>query len=380
MNFNRASGNFNSIKPLYYYLNLFLITPWYDFDKNSFRNTNFSRFYGCILIMVKIFWIFDVTVNSDLTKHFRIDAVSLKVASSIWTLTMLVRTVITVSKSTFWNLTKWNVLIDNFKNIDKRLQIPDRETSIFKNFYFRLFIRHVVIVVFYGFSCYSFSSFLKISLFKGLWVGSLTDMYQEFLLVVLINVLIECFTRRYKYLNTKLLQHYEQFTVRDYKHMGEVYRILGETVSTFSDLFGHQIICVLLKFCVETISGLNYMFIIVLTTEDKVFYQLLTANLLALLLAIWNVLVLIFPMDSATKEAKKFIDLCYKIQAQLNENSKEGEALTKLINCSHNFQRSFHAAGFFFINKGIIFSLVGNVATYYIIMIQLNENQYQKCG
>ena len=90
--------------------------------------------------------------------------------------------------------------------------------------------------------------------------------------------------------------------------------------------------------------------------------------------------MLIFPMDSATKEAKKFIDLCYKIQAQLNENSKEGEALTKLINCSHNFQRSFHAAGFFFINKGIIFSLVGNVATYYIIMIQLNENQYQKCG
>ncbi|XP_063905607.1 uncharacterized protein LOC135124469 [Zophobas morio] len=48
-----------------------------------------------------------------------------------------------------------------------------------------------------------------------------------------------------------------------------------------------------------------------------------------------------------------------------------------------NMRAGYHTqTGFLFINinKGIIFSLVGNVATYYITMIQINENQYQKCG
>jgi hypothetical protein len=41
----------------------------------------------------------------------------------------------------------------------------------------------------------------------------------------------------------------------------------------------------------------------------------------------------------------------------------------ELVVHSKNFTGEFSAAGFFNINKSIIFSLVGNVATYFIITI-----------
>jgi gustatory receptor len=89
-------------------------------------------------------------------------------------------------------------------------------------------------------------------------------------------------------------------------------------------------------------------------------------------------LTIIIPIDSTVKEAKRFVDLCYKLQEKCMQESKEIEVLTKLVDHSKNFTPEFSAAGFFNINKSIIFSLVGNVATYFIITIQLNESQRQQ--
>jgi gustatory receptor len=89
-------------------------------------------------------------------------------------------------------------------------------------------------------------------------------------------------------------------------------------------------------------------------------------------------LTIAIPIDSTVKEAKRFIDLCYKLQEKFIQESKEIEVLTRLVDHSKNFIPEFSAAGFFNINKSIIFSLVGNVATYFIITIQLNETQRQQ--
>ena len=58
--------------------------------------------------------------------------------------------------------------------------------------------------------------------------------------------------------------------------------------------------------------------------------------------------------------------------------SREMDVLTKLVDNSKDFVPVFSTSGVFIINKTLICSVIGNVATYFIITIQLNENEYQK--
>ena len=69
------------------------------------------------------------------------------------------------------------------------------------------------------------------------------------------------------------------------------------------------------------------------------------------------------------------MDLLFKLQDEFSENSTEMKVLKRVIVYCKNFRRGFSACDFFDLNKSVIFSLVGNVATYVIISIQLNENQ-----
>ena len=81
-------------------------------------------------------------------------------------------------------------------------------------------------------------------------------------------------------------------------------------------------------------------------------------------------------MSETVQESRKFIDLMYQMQDQLKEHSLEMTAITRMIHYSKNFTKTFSAAGFFKIKKSIIFGLVSNVATYVIIVFQLDQNQF----
>ena len=81
-------------------------------------------------------------------------------------------------------------------------------------------------------------------------------------------------------------------------------------------------------------------------------------------------------MTAANQEAKKFLDVCYKLQEKYGMTSKEAEALTKIISYCKHFCREFNVAGFFNIDKTVILCILGYVTTYFIIVIQLNQSQY----
>lgn len=84
-------------------------------------------------------------------------------------------------------------------------------------------------------------------------------------------------------------------------------------------------------------------------------------------------------MDSTLQESSKFINSCFKIQQKyLLEDSQKVDDIAKLTNISKGYLREFNLAGFYPINKTIIFSFTGNVATYVIIIFQFNEANYQK--
>ena len=71
------------------------------------------------------------------------------------------------------------------------------------------------------------------------------------------------------------------------------------------------------------------------------------------------------------------MDLCYQLQQECSDDSYE-ESLKKWTSISQRYMPEFSAAGFFNINKTLLFTIVGNVATYFIIAVQLNESEYSK--
>ena len=81
------------------------------------------------------------------------------------------------------------------------------------------------------------------------------------------------------------------------------------------------------------------------------------------------------PIHDTHKESRKFIGLLYKMQDYFEEGSMEMGALNRLISYSKNFAPKFNGAGFFSINRAIIFSVLANVGMYVVIMFQIDYSE-----
>lgn len=76
-------------------------------------------------------------------------------------------------------------------------------------------------------------------------------------------------------------------------------------------------------------------------------------------------------MDSTFQEAETFVNICCKTQ-ELIQDSEEADTLIKLTSYAEHFKKEFSAAGFFYIEKRIIFSIIQHGATYLIVAVQFN--------
>ena len=63
------------------------------------------------------------------------------------------------------------------------------------------------------------------------------------------------------------------------------------------------------------------------------------------------------------------------MQDYFEEGSVEMGALNRLVSYSKNFAPKFNGAGFFSINRAIIFSLLANVGMYVVIMFQIDYSE-----
>ncbi|KAJ3648106.1 hypothetical protein Zmor_019940 [Zophobas morio] len=372
MNFSLSVRDINFIKPFFLYLNIFLITPWYDFNKNSFYWLKFSILHACFLIVIKFIWIFSLNLGFADENDF----VSWNFLFIFWTFSLVVRTLATVLKSTLWHVDNWKTLITNFKYIDIKLKNGGHKETFWKNFYFVFFLQNIVFFMIIVYQLNAFSSMTKIEMWKGLWLSPLGDFYQEFLLVILISELVKSVKIRYKDLNETLIKNCGRLDFKEIKLAGNIFRILGETVDLISQIFGYQIISILFHFGLQIIVCLNYIFIMIHSSYKDFTCKMIIGQVFLMIFVAFNVVMIIFPIDSATQEARKFIDLCHKLQEKFQKG--EDEIFTKVINSCKHFHREFTAAGYFDINRALIFCILANVATYYIITIQLNESQCQK--
>lgn len=77
--------------------------------------------------------------------------------------------------------------------------------------------------------------------------------------------------------------------------------------------------------------------------------------------------------DLTTKEANRIINTCYNQQQLYSVDSAEYYELVKLAILARDIRPGFTAAGFFSVNRVLLFSILSVVITYFIIILQFNK-------
>ena len=262
------------------FLNFFLITPWYDFNKNSVFKPTLVKFYGCLLFFLKMLWVFYITTDENFVSSFQNESLSNTViyVSKVTITTILV--FVTIVKSAFVDNDKWKLIFTNLCLLDKHLQGVSKTTKIGK-LYATCLAKHLIYVTFVLYSVLAWRHIIKISMLKFLIVAPFLDLYVEFLIVCLVITLVDAIKRRYKFLNKKLLYVCGGPTLlQETKILAQDYRILSETIQIFSSLFGYKIILVFLHCGLQVISTLNSCYqIFVGFKNNPIVLQLLITNL-----------------------------------------------------------------------------------------------------
>ncbi|KAJ3647928.1 hypothetical protein Zmor_019774 [Zophobas morio] len=366
----------NFIRPFYTYLNLFLITPWNDFDENTVLKLNVVKVYGCALIVLKIssiMYVGKIGIERNLAENMAVSQVIIIFVSQIILVTL---TILTIFKSTFTDSARWRLIFNNFQLIDKKLHnLGVVELSILENFYTRCFIKHTVFFIFVGYILYGWLQLIKSTFLKLVLANTVSDFYYEFLISVLIHTVVKALKSRHQDLNIRLIYLSRKPTVaQEMRKVVLQYRLLGETTEMFSSMFGYQILLIIFHCGLVVITSLNncFLFLMAPNNHRQLTVYFFTCNLCMFMYIVWILSTLILPVEATTQESKTFKDLCYKIHENVINKSAEFQVVKKLTLRAEHFQRKFNAAGHFEINKTLIFSFVGNVMTYFIVVVQLN--------
>uniref|UniRef100_A0A6P7F9U5 Gustatory receptor n=1 Tax=Diabrotica virgifera virgifera TaxID=50390 RepID=A0A6P7F9U5_DIAVI len=194
--------------------------------------------------------------------------------------------------------------------------------------------------------------------------------YAQFLLAFIIYSITKPVRYRYFLLQTTL-KHLQQISclkdrLETLKTAEKVYLELNDIIENFNDIFGWPIFGLMFNFGVMLITTLALS-----TTATEinitVFYLLVTVAT-----SIWP-LVITFSCDLTTKEAQKIPQRCLKMEKKLIVTPEELAALRSFENRALVHVPKFTAAGFFEINRVTLLTFISNLATYFVVLMQLNS-------
>ncbi|KAJ3648119.1 hypothetical protein Zmor_019952 [Zophobas morio] len=376
MDFQLSIKDINFLRPFFWYLNIFLITPWYDFSKKSLVKTNIRVVYTISVILFKItavtYSLVDQTLGQAYAKLIFTQRIIL---GTIYVNTMLT-VMVTIFKCGIWATNLWTEMFAGFRFVDRKLQNQGKRESFQRNFYWKLLLKHVFFGTVVYYQIYVWSNFVAMPVWKMVIFSGCMEICYEFLVVLLLTALVQAFEVRYKDLNERLMDVSKKAAIFDeLQSLVKAYRILGETVEIFNELFGHQLVLIIFHCGLQMVHCLNLLFASGnIEMDEDTHFQFLISNFWFLVWILYTFLTIVLPISSTNREAGRFIDLLYKMQEERMEKSDMCDFLTRLVNYSKNFHKGFTAAEFFGLNKTVIFSLLGNVATYVIITIQLNND------
>ena len=275
-------------------MRIFLITPWYDFSKNREYAPHLSKIYGIGLIIVKIcitiYTSMVRTVGETLSKFL----FSQKVCFYGVYISFMFLDILTILKSAFWHVNTWKKLFKYLQHVDLKLSNRgQREPSIWRNFYLQFFLKQIAFGVVGTYQMYVWCTLMQMSGMTLLFFNGVMQAYVEYLIVLLVNGIVQGFKSRYEDLNLKFCQARKKGTIlSEIRSLVEIYRMLGESVNIFNTLFGYQFILIIFRFGIEFINALNSSYISVIVPIDRGFYgQLLLSSALVMMLMTVSCLV-----------------------------------------------------------------------------------------
>ncbi|KAJ3647925.1 hypothetical protein Zmor_019771 [Zophobas morio] len=380
MSFNLSIHDIDFLQNFFNYLQFFFVTPWYDIEKNCVRKPTYCRLYGCCILLLDILWFCACIIDAAAQQAIENLLPCQKVLYSLRTITLLLLVLFTILKN-FWNFENWGTLFRNFHYVDIKLKnLGRKEPKILRNFYWLFLVKHVAFFTPVVYISCDMLINLKMTLLTILQTGSIMFVYYEFLVIVLWLSLIESFKARYESLNRKLVAARKRHSILEVRNLAQLYGILGETVETFNKLFGYQILLIIFHFMLELVICLNFFFFSFIPPKQAYNMGNPLASMLVMGYTVYNVVEVVFSTDNTTQAAKKFLYLICEMQDPFEKDFYNMEMLGRILNYCKKFVPDFNAAGFFSINKSIFLSIACNMASYFIISLQLHYAQIKDEG
>lgn len=271
MSLNLSTKDINFFQKFCVLTNCFLITSWYDFQHHSLLWPTISKLYAFSLCLFKI------TVTYFSVHHFLQYSIFQKLFTSqkffiisFQTISLL-QSLFQIIASVFLYQNKWKTMIINFEYIDGKLENQDKkENKIFKNFYFKLFLKHLLFAVLFAPYLYFWLSVSENYDFFVIINGF--ELYNHFLLVVFLYSLVRCFEIRYKELGKYLIFicKNSKNLASDLRRIQKVSRILAENIDLYNETFGNFLLIIIVHCGLHIVHCANFIFVNV-SFEDRHF-------------------------------------------------------------------------------------------------------------
>lgn len=279
----------NFLRLYYKFLNLFLIVPWYDFSKNGSSHPKLAKIYGFVLIACKITIVIFAYSDQQIHILYQQIAFSQKFIMILLIIILNTITIYTILNTAFLNPNKWVKLFKNLHWVDKNFGVIEQKQQFTRRFIEQFILKHIFFIIVWSYQVCIWTSVMQMPWYKVFWLMGYQDVVFECLLITLIATLVTSIKNKYKNLSKKLYQISTKVEVKsEIKHIMQVYRVLGQTVQIFNELFGYLIVMLFFHFGIEAVSCLNffYVFVIIGRKGMPLFHYVLVANLCVIILVL----------------------------------------------------------------------------------------------
>ncbi|XP_072392766.1 uncharacterized protein [Diabrotica undecimpunctata] len=266
---------------------------------------------------------------------------------------------ITSISSSFWKTTTWCNLLRKVAKIEE--ENSKKSNTGYDNIVFVICCVFLLLVTSVFWMKFGIIALYYLS-YNGIY-------FNQFLLAMDIYHIVKTIKNRYIELN---------FTLKGLKRMKNikviletmemveiVYIELYDVIIMFNTIFGWPVLALMFSFGLMLMSCI--LFATAVTGELAVCYILLS-----IITFIWP-LVITFSCDLTTKEAQKIPQRCLKMEKKLIVTPEELAALRSFENRALVHVPKFTAAGFFEINRVTLLTFISNLATYFVVLMQLNS-------
>lgn len=251
---------------LCYFTNFFLITPWYNFQNHATSSRITPGVWAVVVFSLKLYGPSSIIWCERNRTIFNSFLFVQKIICTLTLSTSVVFGMVQIVATVHWNCDKWKLLINNFEYIDRKLGHRNKKSKICKNFYFWFFIKVVIFLCFFSPQFYLWFAVTKIKSFE-IFISVFVELVNNFLFSVILNSLLMCFYYRYKDLSKKLRNM--KIDIWQIEEVKQLFRILGETIEMFNEMFGYQILFLILQTGLHLINYANLTFIDVIFKDAK---------------------------------------------------------------------------------------------------------------